>query len=713
MEIKNVDVAFWPREGEEGLATFKKLLKKLEDNAYDDEFLVLLDKYRHLYPESEHVDIFAARFAFAYGDYQTALDFALSAFHKRKVNLVIWQLLAECYEKLGNLVERNRFLTHINILYGIGMELQLDGIHDGEILAAVTMAGSLGNFAPFLLNKAVLNNGSLEKKQVSLAGEFIPESFDDEGYGYWVGAYVNQEILNAKGQLLAREAELPEFMDGYGADFVYDIMRAKELSRLDFDPLGREYILPIAGNTDSQELAISAGQKSYNAVLGRYEYSYYKISEPVSIQSPQVFVVGKPVQLGHSPKRKKVVLNILVDALSWQAVKERNYSLMPNTMKFFRQGIIFDQHFSVSEYTYPSLPTIETGLYPHHSQLFAEHVNVPLDRYIRTISEQMGALGYYCVNVMGGGHAIYNGAVRGYDHFVSNSYAMRAYEGVERTIQQLEAFAECDQFLFLHIMDVHPWPIQSIQVPLASQTRLSLDERLFGTEEKVASVYMKYAPLYADANMQGIRNTDRSLGVLFDYLQAHYDEDEYVVQLYSDHGCSVYDDYPCLLGDYQTNGAYMVRGSGIPALGIVDELTSALDIYQVMAHCHGFSPAHRLDGNLPEAFGGRRRESVISNSIFPGQSYKLCIRTDKYEFQLESRETVDEDGTVDLTGASMYVLERGKDFVQNYDLDVLRYFMDIARAHTASFNHQGRYWQEMRRERANWFETEQKGTATV
>ena len=412
------------------------------------------------------------------------------------------------------------------------------------------------------------------------------------------------------------------------------------------------------------------------------------------------------MQLGHSPKRKKVVLNILMDALSWKAVKERNYSLMPNTMKFFQKGIIFDQYFSVSEYTYPSLPTIETGLYPHHSQLFAEHVHVPLDKHIKTISEQMGSLGYYCVNVIGGGTAIYNGAVRGYEHFIANCYARRAYEGVERTIQQLEAFDGCDQFLFLHIVDAHPWPIQSVQMPLASQTRLSLDDRLFGTEEKVASVYLKYAPLYADANMQGIRNTDRSLGVLFDYLQEHYDEDEYVVQLYSDHGCSVYDDYPRLLGDYQTNGAYMVRGSGIPALGIVDELTSALDIYQVMAHCHGFSPAHRLDGNLPEVFGGRKREYVISNSIFPGQTYKLCIRTDKYEFQLESREKVDEDGTVDLTGAFMYVLERGKDFVQNYDLDVLQYFMDIARKHTASFNNQGRYWQEMRRERANWFDRE-------
>lgn len=101
--------------------------------------------------------------------------------------------------------------------------------------------------------------------------------------------------------------------------------------------------------------------------------------------------------------------------------------------------------------------------------------------------------------------------------------------------------------------------------------------------------------------------------------------------------------------------------------------------------------------------GGQRREYVISNSIFPGQNYKLCIRTDKYEFQLESAEKVDEDGTVDLTGSSMLVLERGKKWQQNFDLDVLHYFMDIAREYTASFNNQGRYWPEMRKERAHWF----------
>lgn len=703
MGEKRIDVAFWPSEGAKGLAIFQKLREKLDGAAFDDEFLALLEQYRQLYPDSEHVDIFAAKFAFAYGDYQAALDFALKAYKKRKINLVIWQLLAQCYEKLGDLVERCRFLGYANNLYGIGMELRLDGIHDAQILAALTMAKSLGNFAPFLLHRAEMKNGCLEQKEVSLAGEFVPESEDAEGYGYWVGAYVNQEILNAKGQLLAREAENPAFMDSYGADFVFDIMRAKACKEFEFVPDGREYILPVGGNADSQDLEITAGEKNFTTMLGRYETGYYRIAEPVVMKSSQAFVVGRPIPLGHSPKRKKVVLNILVDALSWHAVKERNYALMPETIKFFSKGIIFNQHYSVGEYTYPSLPAIETGLYPHHSQLFSAHVNVPLDKQIKTVSEQMRDLGYYCVNIMGGGDILYSGTARGYDRLVLNSYALRAYEGVERAIQQLEAFGECDQFLFMHLMDVHPWPVSAIQMPLASQTRLSLSDRLLGADQKVASVYLSYCPLYADANMQGIRNTDRSLGILYDYLQSHYSDDEYVVQLYSDHGSSVYDDFPRLMGDYQTNSAYMIRGGGIPALGFTEEMTSSLDIYQVMSHCHGFAPSHRLDGNLPQALGGQRREYVISNSIFPGQNYKLCIRTDKYEFQLESAEKVDEDGTVDLTGSSMLVLERGKKWQQNFDLDVLHYFMDIAREYTASFNNQGRYWPEMRKERAHWF----------
>lgn len=257
-------------------------------------------------------------------------------------------------------------------------------------------------------------------------------------------------------------------------------------------------------------------------------------------------------------------------------------------------------------------------------------------------------------------------------------------------------------------MDVHPWQIRRISMPLASQTCLSLEDRLWENQEKVASVYLKYSPLYAHANMMGIQNTDRSLGILFDYLESHYNDDEYVVQLYSDHGASVYDNYPYLMSRYQTSAAYMVRGAGIPALGIVDELTSAVDIYNVMAKVNGFIVPEYVDGNLPKALGGKEREYTISNSIFPGQTYKLCIRTAQYEFQLESKDIVDVDGTVDLTGASMYILDRRYEWQQCYDMNLLEYFMNIAREHTKSFCTWGRNWPEMRERKPEWFAQQKK-----
>lgn len=705
MKERKIDVAFWPGEEVDGLALFRKLQQKWEQKDFDDEYLALLAEYKKKYPESEHVDIFAGYFALHYGEVKEALKYAEAAWQKRKYNLIIWKLLIECYDKLNMTMEKIKFQSYCHLVYGMDMKVSL---WTEEILDNLTMCHNIGDYAPFLLHKFRPKDNKLIRSEAAIGGEYIPWPVDRDGYKYWVGVFVNQEPLNGKGSLLSREQNISEFVSEYGADMIFDIVKSKIGEEFQFDPQGKKYIISLAGSEVSQEISITSGNREYNAVLGKWEYSHYRIEQPVEIKGEKEFVMGKPILLEHSPKRKKVVLNILIDALSWQAMKEQNYALLPNTMRFFSKGVIFNNHFSVSEYTYPAVHTIETGMYPHHSQIYNERINMPLSNKYEVVSEQMQKLGYYCVNIMGCGDGLYTGAYRGYDRLITNSYATRAYEGVERTIQQLEAFGECDQFLFMHIMDVHPWQISTISMPLATQTCLSLDDRLWQNQEKVASVYLKYSPLYAHANMMGIQNTDRSLGILFDYLESHYNDDEYIVQLYSDHGASVYDNYPYFMSRYQTGAAYMVRGAGIPALGTVDELTSAVDIYNVMAKLNGFIVPEYVDGNIPKVLGGKEREYTISNSIFPGQTYKLCIRTAQYEFQLESKEFVDVDGTVDLTGASMYILDRRYEWQQCYDMNLLEYFMNIAREHTKSFCTWGRNWPEMRERKPEWFAQQKK-----
>ena len=164
-----------------------------------------------------------------------------------------------------------------------------------------------------------------------------------------------------------------------------------------------------------------------------------------------------------------------------------------------------------------------------------------------------------------------------------------------------------------------------------------------------ASVFLKPNPLSQYVNHRAIQDADRQLGYLFDYLTSHYEDDEYIVLLYSDHGTSVYARSPYFVSEEQTGAALMARGAGVPALGRVDELTSSVDIYKILGKLAGYPiDAPHLDGNLPEAFGGQRREYTVSNSIYPGQTYKICVRTERYAFHLETEALTREDGTISL-----------------------------------------------------------------
>ena len=213
MEERKIDVAFWPREQAEGLVLFRKLQAKSVVQEYDDEFFILLEQYKNIYPDSEHLDIFGARAALHYGDAVAALQLALRAFHKRKVNLVIWQLLIECYDKLGNRAEKAKYQAYAHHLYCIGFTARLDNSCLQEILDNITMAEGIGSYAPLADQKTRLaeDGNSLVVNPESLAGEYIPWSKDRDGYAYFVGAFVNQEILNAKGNLLLREAKERKF----------------------------------------------------------------------------------------------------------------------------------------------------------------------------------------------------------------------------------------------------------------------------------------------------------------------------------------------------------------------------------------------------------------------------------------------------------------------------------------------------------------------
>lgn len=697
-----------PARWEQVRALFAQLTAAVQTQAYDDDYLRALVAYRELVPEAVEPCIFYALYAWAHGAASVAQEYAERAYQARKINRTLWLLLRDIYYQQGDYRRALAFAGFASAFYKEPLTLSVP--RDELVRALPQLSLSLNysaEYPPTLQSYMELQDtGELTSRALVNVGAFLPQGREAQlPWRYWVGVFVEQELFDYKGCLLAAIKDHEEVAMQCSGDLVFDIQSAQagattyEVAASEAAPV----IVPLAGTERQQRVYFdSAGTPQYDSLLGKWAFSYYRLTAPTRIHAEDPFVLGRPIPLGHSPRRRKVVLHLLLDAFCWQAIKERDYDLVPHILQFFQQGIIFNDHHSVGEYTLPSVPTIETGMYPQHSQLFNKHANCWLNAEYTTLTEQLHGLGYYCVSTMGGGEGLYTGMVRGFDRLVTNAYALHTYVGVERTLRQLMAFDECDQYLLLHTMDAHPWTQNMSSLPIATQTHSTLAERSLREEKACASVRLPNRPVYLRWNAQAISDIDRSLAQLFAYLEAHYRPEEYLVVLDSDHGVPIYDAETNVLSPHMNGAAFMLRGGGVPARGFVDELTSNIDIYPTLAKLLGFYVPETVDGCLPRALGGPGRDCAISTSIYPGQSFKLCLRTQTRACYLEAQELTDEDGRCDLRGAAIGVYDRATG--QRLPDSEIAPFLPRIAAFTRDIDTHGCQWPDMREGREYWYD---------
>ena len=695
-------------EREKNRTLFHKVLALGQQELYDDDYLKALIDFWQFSPVNEaDGNILYAQYALYHKNYPVAYEHGQKAYKLRKINLQLWRILRDSSYALGKYAEAFLYAGFADKFYREPVQLDIPQDRLKEALDSLSLGLGRGNFAPVAEARMFYSDKGLENHAAIFAGEFLPREGEKEEFRLFSGAYVEQEMLDYKGQLLSWLKDNPDLALISGADFIYDLIRVAERGQDHTIPVEDEDVLiGLVGSEAHQRVDFHARHEDTADYLGQWAASFFRLTEETKLHSEKTLLCTKPIVLHHDPKRCKVVLNILLDGLCWRAVQEQDYELVPNILKFFREGVIFSNHYAVSEFTFPALATIETGLYPYHSQIFNEHASHELNREYKSISERLQEAGYYSVNIMGDGAGVYDGVTRGYDRLLVTAYDARAYRGIERTLHHLEAFGGTDQFIFLHASDTHPWGAHTFQLPLATQTAFSLYERSMKNEEQKTSVYLPKRPIYHHWNSQGIKDCDAALARLFAYLEEHYEEDEYLISVYSDHGTSIYDDVNYVLSEHHTGAAWMMRGRNVPHKGFVEEMTSALDIYPALAKCLDF-PMDNIDGNLPAVFGGRQREYTVSMSIFPGLPFMVCIRTADYECRAESQGLLDEDGRTELADMKVDIYQRSSgERVQ--DKAAAAYFQDILVQETCAVDSYGTQWPEMRAARPEWFAEREK-----
>ena len=662
---------FW-HNNDTAAALFYNLLTRTQREAYDDEFLTQLAAYRTADGDAVHADIFAAHYLLHECDTENAVLCAERAYENRPTDHVVWQILARGYRMLGRhadaLVMQGYLSSYLNV--PIALDLPKDALTQ-EMLDRLSVAMGKPSYAPIAVYRMMYANGALRPSPTPFSFEFLPAE-DGITPPYYVGVYTEQEIHGGRAWQLAATRNTAGFAEHVGADFNFDIVRAHHApgsARITLTE-GQECVLPVLGTAKGpQEMRVQTETVDDTSWLNPATPNFFRLRESAALSSDRDFIVGTPIRIGHSSMRRKLVLNLLVDALPWQILGADFAAHMPQTARFFQHGLTFHQTFSTAEYTYPSLAGIETGMYAQTSRIFNDRVVAHLAQDRITLSERMKDLGYTTVNLMGDGNGIYNGVTRGYDRLIVTPYRLPAYEGVERVMRYLDGLSDADHFIFLHLQDIHPWPNKIFSATVSVQAGLPLADRLEGMLENMPSPYLRPTALNQATFWQNVRNVDRALGTLFSYLEENYTPEEYLVSLYSDHGVPIFSTEHWIVDAQMTHTAWMMRGAGVPEGVHTDELTSTVDLYPVLGALCGFPVSSEVDGILPRVFGGTGRDLVFSNSLYPTKPYFLAARSKEHTLCLETQEAVGMDGTVDLAHANIAIYPRAHENEAVYAVD--------------------------------------------
>ena len=496
-------------------------------------------------------------------------------------------------------------------------------------------------------------------RPLSLDGRFYYMA----GYLTWGDSYMN---VTDTGSCLTNKFDI------YQIEAI-----SKEKSYVDSFPC----IVPVVANTDTEnypnKFEIKTGTDRYSLpAYGFKKYDYYRIDEPTAFTAENITVFGKPIPLHHDPKRKKLVLSIFLDSCNWKVIKEHSLKeCMPHTYDFFQGGLICDEFYAGSEFTYPSIASYWTGLRSSRHKMLNQSVKraMPVDR--KVFPEIFQEAGYFTAKIGGNDSVIPDfGYMRGIDRFLYQYWqeGFFAHEAVHQTIEHMEAFQETDQYIWLDIPDLHDvagmW-----DMPLSVQTSCPIHvNEIDFTGRYPGTLYHTPSPNRREVYLKEMAYIDRQLAVLYRYIQEHYKKDEVIVTLFSDHGNGFnVDAGQPFLSWQRENVPLMIYGPKFTC-NVCDEPAESVDYGHILCHLAGLEDPSLAenDGNLPAFCGGTEKEYVFAQSQHPDREYAAFVGTKKYRFYLESYKKVDKDCRIEIS-AGAYVKLVDMNDQEFHDPDIL------------------------------------------
>ncbi|MGL4731437.1 MAG: sulfatase-like hydrolase/transferase [Clostridium sp.] len=450
-------------------------------------------------------------------------------------------------------------------------------------------------------------------------------------------------------------------------------------------------IMPIMKLDKCSKINISINGQEFNLnnnLDNRFYYYPLEKGDSVSITSDFEFVLGKFIELDCDKEKPKLILNIFIDGLSQKFLERNNLKdCMKNTYNFFKEGTMCNNAYVSGEWTYVSMASFFTGLYTTSHRVFNPNHDSNNIFKNKLYSEYLNENGYFCSKIDGDWRSTpSSGYIKGIDRYLyqASVRGMHCDEIINETIEHIESFKEKNNFIWMCIPDLHD-VADEFETRLSTQVKNPISIR---TLEKTneTSVRKTYDISKIKRYKTQIQRIDTYLGLLFNYINDKFKDDEIVISLFADHGQGYLVESDEFLDEERIKVPMLFRGKNIPK-GNCDELIQGLDLFPIIFKSIGLNEYEIGDGNVPKYFDGKsEREYVISESIFPKSPYRFSINDKEHKFFFSTMNECTTDGRINIDDYKIKLINKftGKEEMEEYKEKVEKY-IEIVKEHVKEY----------------------------